>query len=257
MRRLLALAALAILADAARADDPPKAERVYELRTYHAHPGKLDALNARFRDHTGALFRKHGMTPVGYWLPTDDDQGAGSTLVYLLAFPTREAAEASWAEFRADEEWKAVKAASEADGPLVEKVESVFLEPTDYSPDPAEAGENSGEPRTYELRTYVASPGKLDALNARFRDHTVRIFKNHDMTSFGYWTPIDEDRGRETTLVYLLAFPSRDAAKASWKAFGEDPEWQRVYRESQPDGVPLAAQVTSVFLEPTDYSPAK
>ncbi|HYD85267.1 MAG TPA: NIPSNAP family protein [Opitutus sp.] len=107
--------------------------RVFELRTYTATPGKLDALLARFRNHTCALFTKHGMTNIGYWLPTDDKDGASRKLVYLLAHESRDAAKASWAAFIADPEWKAVHAASEANGSLVEKIDSVYLNPADFS----------------------------------------------------------------------------------------------------------------------------
>lgn len=106
--------------------------RVFELRTYHTYDGKLDALLARFRDHTVDIFNRHGMTSVGYWLPTDEPL-KGKTLVYVLAFPSREAATKSWAAFRSDPEWKKVAAASEANGKIVEKVDSTFLEPTDFS----------------------------------------------------------------------------------------------------------------------------
>jgi hypothetical protein len=250
-------AALLLLACAAPADDRPADGRVYELRIYHCNPGKLDALNTRFREHTTKLFEKHGMTNVGYWTPTDADKGRGDTLIYLLAFPSREAAERSWAAFRDDPEWKSVKAESEKDGVLVARVESIFLRPTDYSADPLESCCEAGEtPMTYELRTYTASPGKMDDLNKRFREHTTKLFEKHGMTNVGYWLPVDSDKSAEK-LIYLLAFPSREAAAASWKAFGEDPEWQRVYKASQPDGVPLAAKVESVFLAPTDYSPIK
>lgn len=109
------------------------ANRVFEMRTYHAAEGKFDALQKRFREHTVGLFRKHGMTSVGYWTPQDEKDGKGKTLVYLLAFPSREAAKASWAAFQADPEWQRVKAASEVDGKLVDKVDSVYLDPTDYS----------------------------------------------------------------------------------------------------------------------------
>ena len=108
-------------------------DRVFEMRTYHAAPGKMAALHARFRDHTNKLFVKHGMTLVGFWVPTDADKGSGNTLVYLVAHKSREAATASWAAFRADPEWVRVKAESEKDGVLAEKVESVFMSPTDYS----------------------------------------------------------------------------------------------------------------------------
>jgi hypothetical protein len=109
-------------------------DRVFELRTYIASPGKLDALNARFRDHTVALFKKHGMEVVGFWEPVDKDAGAGEKLVYILAHSSRAAAEASWKAFRADPEWVKVKADSEKDGVLPAKIESVFLAATDYSP---------------------------------------------------------------------------------------------------------------------------
>jgi hypothetical protein len=108
-----------------------KDSRLFELRTYYAAPGKLDALHARFRNHTCKLFEKHGMTNVGYWVPVDNPQ---SKLIYILAYPNREAREKSWAGFTADPEWKAAREASEVNGRLVEKVESVFLNATDYSP---------------------------------------------------------------------------------------------------------------------------
>jgi hypothetical protein len=107
--------------------------RVFELRTYHAAPGKMDALNSRFRDHTCSLFKKHGMSIVGFWNPSDAKE-ADKTLIYLLAFPSREAADKSWKDFASDPEWKKAREASEKEGRLVEKVERVFLNPTDYSP---------------------------------------------------------------------------------------------------------------------------
>ena len=111
-----------------------KDSRCFELRTYHAAPGKLEALNARFRDHTIALFKKHGMEVVGFWVPTDADKGAGDTLVYLLAHKSRADAAKSWEAFRNDPEWKQVVKESEANGKLTIKTESVFLEATDFSP---------------------------------------------------------------------------------------------------------------------------
>jgi hypothetical protein len=107
--------------------------RVFEMRTYYAFPGKMTALHARFRDHTCKLFQKHGMTLIGFWSPIDA-KTAQQKMVYILAFPSKEAADKSWKAFQDDPDWKAAKAASEKDGKLVEKVESVFLNPTDYSP---------------------------------------------------------------------------------------------------------------------------
>ncbi len=107
--------------------------------------------------------------------------------------------------------------------------------------------------RVFELRTYTAPEGKLPNLQARFRDHTMRIFENHGMTNIGYWTPQDEPNA-SNTLIYIIAHDSREAATASWAAFLADPEWERVSRESQVDGRILNG-VESVFLDPTDFSP--
>src|SRR5215203_3973887 len=114
------------------ADDKPaaaaapgaKKERLFEMRTYTCLPGRLDALNARFRDHTNRLFVKHGIELVGYWTP--EGEKGKTTLVYILAFPDRAARDKSFKDFGADPEWKTAREASEKDGKIVEKVESVF-----------------------------------------------------------------------------------------------------------------------------------
>ena len=128
------LFATTLLFDArATAADLPPAGKVYELRTYHASPGKLDALQARFRDHTCKLFQKHGFEIIGFWTPTEAEE-AKDTLIYIIAFPTVEAQKKAWQAFRADPEWLKVKADSEKDGSLTTKVESKNLKATDFSP---------------------------------------------------------------------------------------------------------------------------
>jgi hypothetical protein len=107
--------------------------KVFELRTYTAPEGKLSDLVARFRNDTLRIFEKHGMHNVGYWLPTDAP-ASSNTLVYILAHDSRDAATKSWAAFRDDAEWKAVAERTQANGPIVTKVDSVFLEATDFSP---------------------------------------------------------------------------------------------------------------------------
>lgn len=107
--------------------------RVFEMRVYYAPPGKMKALHARFRDHTCKLFKKHGMELIGFWSPTDEKE-AERKMIYVLAYPSKEAADRSWKAFRADPEWIKARSESEKDGSLVEKVESVYLQPTDYSP---------------------------------------------------------------------------------------------------------------------------
>ena len=107
--------------------------RIFELRTYVAAPGKLDALLSRFRDHTTTLLEKHGITNIGYWVAADAERKPTETLIFLLAYASREAAKESWAAFHSDPRWSAVRAASEVDGLLVASVRLVSLDPTDFS----------------------------------------------------------------------------------------------------------------------------
>ena len=117
----------------ATAQEHDHAGHVFELRTYTASPGKLSDLEARFRNHTVGLFEKHGMTNVGYWVPTDAPLSE-DTLIYVLEHESRDAAQASWDAFRADPEWVEARAESERNGRLAANVEAVFMKATDYSP---------------------------------------------------------------------------------------------------------------------------
>src|SRR5262249_19770679 len=155
---LFSVALIVTVAPASPAAD--KETRVFELRTYIAEPGKLDALNARFRDHTCKLFEKHGMTNVGYWMPIDNPD---RKLVYILGHESREAADKSWKAFLADPDWQKAFKESEKDGKLtdVATIQRMYLTATDYSPaiKPSATGD-----RVFELRTYTASKGNLDNL---------------------------------------------------------------------------------------------
>ena len=110
--------------------------------------------------------------------------------------------------------------------------------------------------RFFELRTYTTAPGKLVALNNRFREHTNGLFKKHGMTIVGFWTPADEPRSKDT-LIYILAYPDREAREKSWKEFQADPDWVKARDESEKDGPLLAHPPESVYMNPTDYSPIK
>ena len=116
-----------------RAADAPPPARVFEIRTYHTFPGRLDALHKRFREHTMKMFEKHGMTNVAYWT-FEDSPAKESTLIYVISHASREQAQKNWAAFSADPEWQKIAADSQVDGKIVEKVESVFVDATDYSP---------------------------------------------------------------------------------------------------------------------------
>lgn len=252
---------LLALALTAPADDQKPAATVaptvYEMRTYYAAPGKLDALHARFRDHTLKLFEKHGLTNVGYFVPAGDNPDR--KLVYFISAPSRQARNESFKAFGADPDWKAAFAASEKDGKLVDKAESVFLTTTDYSPALKVAAQKPG--RVFELRTYTATKGNLPALDARFRDHTVKLFEKYGMTNVVYWHLVPDQKGAEDALVYLLAHKSQDAAKASFDAFRKDPAWvaAREASEAKAGGSLTEPKggVVSEFLVPTDYSPLK
>jgi NIPSNAP len=117
---------------------------------------------------------------------------------------------------------------------------------------PAKPADATAEIRLFEIRTYTTEPGKLDALNARFRDHTTKLFEKHGMTNIGYWTPADGPRSKDT-LIYVLAHENRAAADKSWQAFRDDPDWIKARGESEAAG-PIVRKVESVFLTPTDYS---
>ena len=207
MKSLVALL-LCVLAFSASGLAAADTAPVYELRIYYTLPGKMPDLLTRFRDHTCKLFEKHGMVNVGYWLPVEaKDQ---DKLYYVLKHASRDAAKASWKAFGDDPEWKTVREASEAAGKIVSKVDSTFLAATDYTPAaiPALTGGH-----VFELRTYICNEGKLDTLDARFRDHTIKLFTKHGMTNVLYTHPTDADKGAGKTLVYFLAHASVDAAK--------------------------------------------
>jgi hypothetical protein len=249
---LLCMATVATCLPAAAADG-----RLYEMRVYEAPPGKLDALHARFRDHTTKLFAKHGMTNVGYFVPVGENPDR--KLVYFLSYPDRAAREASWKAFLADPDWKRAHADSERDGKLVAKITSRFLMPTDYSP--AFEPSAGSSPRVFELRTYTATAGNLPALNARFREHTMKLFAKHGMTNLIYWNFAADQPHADRMLVYLLAHASTDAAKASFAAFRQDPDWLAARSASeQKAGGSLTEKeggVVSEFLTATDYSPLR
>ena len=256
MRRLLPLFALAPLV--ALTTDSPAAEkdtRVYEMRTYYAAPGKLDALNARFKDHTLKLFEKHGITNVAYFTPIDNKD---NKLVYFVSFPSKEARNKSFKEFGADPDWKKAAADSEKDGKLVNKIESRFLTVTDYSPELKIAESNA--PRVFELRTYTATKGNLGNLNDRFKDHTIKLFEKHGMKNIVYWNLLKGEKDDDKMLIYLLSHKDKEAAAKSFDAFRKDPDWDAARKASEVKGGGSLTEkggVVSEYLTPTPYSPLK
>lgn len=237
------------------ADPPARDTRLYELRVYTAGPGKLDAVVARFRDDAIPLFAKHGLTGVGYFLPTPNPN---NQFVALMVHKDKAAREAGWKAFAADPAWQAAVKKSDTPDKLVTKVDEYFLASTDYSP--AVKVEARSPARVFELRRYQSSSGNPTAINARFRDHTVKLFAKHGMTNLWYWNLADGTTDKTHDLIYLLAHDSADAMKKSFDGFRKDPDWDAARKASEAKaGGSLTAKdgVKSTLLTPTEFSPLK
>jgi hypothetical protein len=125
-------AALMLAFSTLRASNTQSQRHVYELRLYHVHEGKMDALKARFGNHTDAIFKRHNMKSIGYWSP-EDAPASQNLFIYILEHPSRQEAEKNWAAFQADPEWQKVKAESEANGKLADRIDHYFMDPTSFS----------------------------------------------------------------------------------------------------------------------------
>jgi hypothetical protein len=250
---VLCLAAFALMNGMAA---EPKDSKVYELRIYYAPEGKLDALHARFRDHTVKLFEKHGIQNIGYWVPVGENKE--NKLAYIIAHPSREKAKENWAAFFKDPDWQKAARESEANGKIVAKVESYFMQLTDYSPVPEPDIASAG--RVFEFRTYTTPANGLDAINARFRDHTRKLFEKHGMKNLAYFNRMKDQKDADVTLFYILAHKSEDAAKESFTAFRNDPDWiaaRKASEEKAGGSLTIKDGVKSEFYKATDYSPIR
>src|SRR5688572_10164382 len=223
--------------------------RYFELRIYYCHPGRLDALIERFQNHTTKIFEKHGMENIGYWVPVTNDKEA---LYYILAYPSKEARDKSWAAFSADPKWKEVQSKSEESGKIVDSVASVFMNASDIMP---KIKPGKGDGRLFELRTYTCLPGRLPNLTTRFKDHTLKLFEKQGMENIVYFNSIEKD-GAQPKLVYLLAHKNEDAAAKSWAAFRADPVWIAARDASEKDGK-IVEKVESVYMTPLAFSKIK
>lgn len=261
---------VAVTSNEARAqeDGAPPPDKLYELRFYTTHEGRLPDLHARFREHTMRLFEKHGMENIIYWTVSEAAEGDDpeNMLVYILAHKDRDAAEASWHAFRNDPEWQEVRRKSEENGPILAKPPvSIYMKPTDFSPpDEPPSGETDSTPRLFELRQYNTGEAGLPETVDRFRAGEAELFTRHGMTTVKFWTATDN-----SAFIYLLAHKDRETSRASWKGFfGDFREFMREYnasRASREDadrdggrgGQRRTARFEIRFLVPTDYSPRK
>jgi hypothetical protein len=225
-------------------------EKYYEMRTYHCHEGKRPDLIKRFEDHTLRLFEKHGIESFAYFVPTLENS---NQLTFIIAYPSAEKRDELWNQFINDPEWQAAAKASEKNGPLVQKVEQVFLTLADDL-NPGILKSNASE-KVFELRAYTLYPGKIPAINARFKNYTRELFQKHGITNVIYWYSVEKD-GKQPQLIYLVTHKSEKAAKASFESFGKDKTWQMVRDASERDG-PIVEKIDSSFFKTLHFSPLK
>ena len=214
----------------------------YEYRVYEAMPGKFPQLNDRFAKHTLGLFKKHGIGTVGFW---HDEIGISNNISYIWYFNDIAERDVRLAAFLSDPEWLQVVAETEADGPLVSNLHNSVMYLTPYSPEPRMAG------NVHELRVYEPMAGKLHALNERFANHNVGLFKKHGLDVMAYWT---QGLGNHSELRCIVNYESMDDRVAKWTAFSTDPEWYRVMMEAGKNG-PIMARIRNSIMRPTSYSP--
>lgn len=234
--------------------------KLYELRFYTTNPGKLEVLQARFRNHTLKLFERHGIENIIYWTVSEGDsksnEDASNMLVYIVAHKNEAAMKASWAAFRADPEWKAVAAKSEENGKILAKPpRAIFMRETDFSADDEPtAGSSNAPSRLWELRQYNDGAERVPFTVDRFGSGESEIFTKHGMQTVKFWTATDK-----SAFIYLLAHRDKAAADESWKGFkSEFPAFMKKYRDEHPNLPTGRGNGSEVrFLIPTDYSPRK
>jgi hypothetical protein len=220
----------------------------FEMRTYTVHEGKMPDLIKRFQNHTRALFTKHGIENVAYFLSEEQPE---KQLTFIIGYPSASERHIRWNNFANDPEWKAVAAASEANGKIVQKVDQVFMEWA-KGLNSAKAPRPSG---IFQLRTYHLLPGRLDAIQTRFRDHTQALFEKQGLSNYPYWITVEKD-GAQPKLVYFIGHQSKDEFKAAFGRFVADPEWIKVRDASEAPGK-IVEKIDAVFYTPLPFSPMK
>ena len=215
---------------------------IYEWRTYEAMPGKLLALNTHLEVAAG-LFKKHGLGVLGFWT---EEIGTSGQITYMWIYADLEDRQKKVAAFGADSAWKQqVAEETEKEGSIVARTHNTMLQLTPYSPEPRI------RTNVQEWCIYGAMAGRLPDLNARFANHTMRLFAKHEIDNIGYWTEVF---GTSNRLVYMLGYPNLGEREKSWAAFQRDPAWQQARAESEKNGT-LVAKTYNRILRPTAYSP--
>jgi hypothetical protein len=220
----------------------------FEMRTYTVHEGKMPDLIQRFQNHTRTLFAKHGIESVAYFLSEAQPE---QQLTFILGYPSAAERDIRWGNFANDPEWKAVAKASEANGPIVQKVDQVFMvwaKGLNSAKSPRPSG-------VFQLRTYHLLPGRLDAIQARFRDHTQALFEKQGLSNYPYWVTVEKE-GVQSKLVYFIGHQNKEEFNAAFGRFVADPEWIRVRDASEVSGK-IVEKIDSHFYTALPFSPMK
>jgi hypothetical protein len=254
--------------------------KVYELRTYSVEPSRQADTLKLMSAHGAGFMKKYGIEMVGVWTPIDSTD---ERVLMLASHKDYDTAKSAWASFQADADWKTAVKNSEVEGKKpVKGIEQVFLTANDYSPKLEVASVGN---RVFELRTYVSTPNNLQALNNRFKNHTLALFEKHGMKNIVYWSvrngetltcqqmlnalsPAGKAEAKVeantvaagNSLVYFLTHASSDAAKESFGKFRDDSNWQKALKESEAaagGALTVSGGVKSLFLKPADFSPLK
>ena len=224
-----------------------------ELRTYELLPGAAAAVLERFGSFTSKAFERHGMQNVGYWTPVIGEYN--NRFIYMLGYRDIAHREQAWAAHTQDPERQRVMQEAQQAGPQVARVTNMFLQPTQYSPLPADEGFPKGPTALCELRIYETLPGKAQVLHDRFANVTMKLFEKHGIANIGYWTPVVG--GYSDQLYYMLGFESLAHREQAWGAFGQDPEWRAASRATQEQHGAVVGRITNVILRPTAFSPLR
>ncbi len=220
----------------------------FEMRTYTAHEGKMPDLIKRFQNHTAGIFERVGMENIGYFLPVDESD---NTLTYILGYPDQASRDAMWEVFLNDPEWKNAYQESIKDGSLVKSIEEVFMTlapDLNNRPTPSPSG-------IFQLRIYHCLDGRIDNLEARFRDHTQALFEKQGLKNYPYYLTVEKD-GTQSKLVYLLGHENQEEFEKAFQAFIKDPEWIKARDASEADGK-IVEKVDAKFLKTLPFSPIK
>ncbi len=234
----------------------PTGSRIYDLVTMTANPGKLEALINRLREKIPLLDR-HGFEVLGFWTHHGDMEQTEGKLLCLFAFPNLEAATNSWKALQDDPDDRALIARTDRDGIVLKEGLKTSMDLLDFSPIPRPVPVDAAAPRrVFQLRILDVASGRYDALYSRFRVPGDRLLKKCGMEPVGYWTTHQEGGGQPTQIIYMIAFPSIEAARESWSMFATDPEWKVALERSLQGGDPVT-NTESFMLSAVDFSPIR